>query len=125
VGRYPDGTNNVYVMNIPTIAKTNLTTSYQVDVEQPSTNGVHDLLAENVGGLSARYAAGKLVVRSQASEQVSVSIYNLAGQPVDRVGATLRGGYAEVAMGQLPSGVYIARITDASGHQASCKFVKK
>ena len=125
VGRYPDGTSNVYVMNIPTIAKTNLTTSYQVDVEQPSTNGVHDLLAENVGGLSARYAAGKLVVRSQASEQVSVSIYNLAGQPVDRVGATLRGGYAEVAMGQLPSGVYIARITDAQGHRTSCKFVKK
>ena len=124
-GRYPDGSNDVYVMNIPTIAKANLTTSYQVDVEQPSTNGVHDLMAENVGGLSARYAAGKLVIRSQVSEQVSVNIYNLAGQPVGRMGAMLRGGYAEVAMGQLPTGCYIARVIDAASRQVSCKFVKK
>ncbi len=125
VGRYPDGNRNVYVMNYPTIAKANITTSYQVDVEQPATNGVHDLLAANVGGLSACYAAGKLAVRSQATGQVSVSIYNLAGQPVDRMSAVLRGGYAEVAVGQLPSGCYIARVTDASGRHASCKFVKK
>ena len=124
-GRYPDGTNNVYVMNVPTIAKTNLTTSYQVDVEQPGTNGVLEILAKNMGDLSARYAAGKLAIRSQSEEQVSVRIFNLAGQPVGQMAATLRGGYAEVAVGQLPAGCYIARVSGAHGHHATCKFVKK
>ena len=35
VGRFPDGSNNVYVMNIPTIAKANITSSYVSAVEQP------------------------------------------------------------------------------------------
>ena len=35
VGRFPDGSNNVYVMNYPTIAKANITSSYVTDVEQP------------------------------------------------------------------------------------------
>ena len=30
VGRYPDGSNTVQVMNIPTIEKTNITSSYAV-----------------------------------------------------------------------------------------------
>lgn len=33
VGRYPDGSNNVYVMNVPTIAKSNTISSYAVDVQ--------------------------------------------------------------------------------------------
>ena len=35
VGRFPDGSNNVYVMNIPTIAKANITSSYVTETEQP------------------------------------------------------------------------------------------
>ena len=30
VGRYPDGSNNIYVMNVPTIAKANLASSYLI-----------------------------------------------------------------------------------------------
>ena len=62
VGRYPDGHNDVFVMNIPTIAKSNITSSYVVAVEQldPTTNIVADKLM------------GK----------THTTIYNLAGQPV-------------------------------------------
>ena len=35
VGRFPDGSNNVCVMNIPTIAKTNTTSSYATETDQP------------------------------------------------------------------------------------------
>ena len=35
VGRYPDGGSQVYVMNVPTIAKANVRSSYVVSVEQP------------------------------------------------------------------------------------------
>jgi hypothetical protein len=53
VGRYPDGSNHVYVMNVPTIAKTNVFSSYVIDVEQPYTDapeatGVRDIMAQDV-----------------------------------------------------------------------------
>jgi hypothetical protein len=45
VGRYPDGSNNVYVMNVPTIAKTNVFSSYAVDVQEIIT-GISETMAK-------------------------------------------------------------------------------
>jgi hypothetical protein len=46
VGRYPDGSNQVYVMNVPTIAKANMFSSYVINVEQPVIiNGISDMMA--------------------------------------------------------------------------------
>jgi hypothetical protein len=90
VGRYPDGNNEVYVMNIPTIAKSNITSSYVKAVEQP------EQLTNNV--------AEQLVGKTQ------VTIYNLAGQPVDD---------------PRPGSCYIARVTDSMGHTKTYKFIKK
>lgn len=46
VGRYPDGSNQVYVMNVPTIAKANMFSSYVINVEQPVIiNGISDMIA--------------------------------------------------------------------------------
>lgn len=43
VGRYPDGCNNVITMNVPTIAKANITGSYATVVSQPViVNGIVD-----------------------------------------------------------------------------------
>jgi len=52
VGRYPDGSNNVYVMNIPTIARANITSSYVIDVEQPYSDitGIRETMAQNGDG---------------------------------------------------------------------------
>ena len=61
VGRYPDGSNQVYVMNIPTIAKTNIYSSYAIDVEQSGTVGIRDMMAQ---------------------QDASGRIYNLKGQVV-------------------------------------------
>ena len=63
VGRYPDGSNDVYVMNIPTIEKANIFSSYVVSVEQPEIiTGVREVMAQEEG---------------------SGRIYNLKGQAVD------------------------------------------
>ena len=64
VGRYPDGTNNVYVMNIPTIAKTNMATSYLTAVEQPEVPTAID------------------EVNMAAITRQQVLFFNLSGQPV-------------------------------------------
>ncbi len=45
VGRYPDGSNQVYVMNVPTIEKANIFSSYAVNVEQPLVTDISDMMA--------------------------------------------------------------------------------
>ena len=63
VGRYPDGAAEVYVMNIPTIEKANIKTSYLASVEQPNTTAIQG-------------------VRTNATN-TSNGTYNLSGQRVD------------------------------------------
>ena len=64
VGRFPDGSNDIYVMNRPTIAQTNIATSYLVPVEQPDLTGI------DIAQLSA------------LTSHFSPQIFTLAGQPV-------------------------------------------
>ena len=68
VGRYPDGANDVFVMNIPTIEKPNIKTSYLVSVKQPAPTTIQGVRINPVNTTDA--------------------IYNLSGQRVDK---TYRG----------------------------------
>ena len=124
VGRYPDGAADVFVMNIPTIAKANITSSYVTSVEQTLAVGIRDILADATEALSVRYASDCLVI-SSTQDDLQVRIVNLAGQSVATLPAHLNGGHAEVSVAQLPAGVYIATATDRQGHKATCKFVKR
>jgi hypothetical protein len=125
VGRYPDGASDVFVMNIPTIAKTNVMSSYLTAVQQPVITGIRDLTADVAEELSIRYAEGRLAIRSTSAERPQVRIANLAGQSVVMLQPQLNGGYTEVNIEQLPAGVYVAVITDQQGHKATCKFIKR
>jgi hypothetical protein len=60
IGRYPDGSNNVITMNVPTIAKANIIGSYATAVGQPDAVGISDITAQ----------------------QTLQQIYNLKGQAV-------------------------------------------
>ena len=62
VGRYPDGGSDIFVMNVPTIAQSNISTSYLVPVEQGDVTGI------DIAQISASGS--------------QISLYNLAGQPV-------------------------------------------
>ena len=76
VGRYPDGAADVFVMNIPTIAKANITSSYVIQVEQPYATAIQ--------GVKTDFAKTK----------TNNAIYNLAGQRVDETyrGIVIRNG---------------------------------
>ena len=68
-GRYPDGSNKVYTMNVPTIAMTNLFGSYATEINQPgATNGITN---QEIGD------------SRQETEGRSQQIYNLNGQVVN------------------------------------------
>ena len=74
VGRYPDGAAEVYVMNIPTIEKANIKTSYLVAVEQPTPTAIQG-------------------VRITPNDTNS-GTYNLSGQRVDETykGIVIKNG---------------------------------
>ena len=125
VGRYPDGFPEVFVMNIPTIAKPNITSSYVSLVEQTNEAGIHDIMADATDPISIRYTEGALAIRSTSTERLQVRIVSPSGQTVSSIQAQLSGGYAEVSVEQLPAGIYIATVTDHQGHKATCKFIKR
>ena len=120
VGRYPDGMNDVVAMNVPTIAKSNIISSYAQTVEQSSTgiDGMND-----VADLQLKYVVGRLVLRGKSDTRLKVEIVNLAGQQIESLHVTLNGGVAEVSLGQLAGGAYIASVTDEKGHKKACKFI--
>ncbi len=122
-GRYPDGTDNVITMNVPTIAHANITSSYAVSIEQPATDGISDLALSPA--FSIQYAAGRIIVSGAADGAVRVSIVSLAGQQRAGLSANATGGRAIVSTGQLTAGAYAAVVTDARGHRAVSKFVKE
>ncbi len=74
VGRYPDGAAEVFMMNIPTIEKANIKTSYLVAVEQPNATAIQGVRTTPVNTDNATY--------------------NLAGQRVDETykGIVIRNG---------------------------------
>ena len=74
VGRYPDGANDVFVMNIPTIEKPNIKTSYLVSVKQPAPTTIQGVRINPVNSTDA--------------------IFNLSGQRVDKTyrGIVIRNG---------------------------------
>ena len=123
VGRYPDGAPDVFVMNIPTIAQANITSSYLAAVEQPEQTGIRQLMADTADNASISYRVGSLMIHSAMDTDLQLKVVNLAGQTLMAVPVQLNGGYAEVSIGQLPAGVYIASINDGHGQKASCKFV--
>ena len=123
VGRYPDGAPDVFVMNIPTIAKANITSSYVTEVAQPQETGIRNLMANTIGNLSLIYRESSLIVSNTSADDLQLKVVNLAGQTFMNVPVQLNSGYVAVSVGQLPVGVYIASVTDKHGQKASCKFV--
>jgi len=123
VGRYPDGASDVFVMNIPTIAKANITSSYLTAVSQPKETGIRDIMADAAEDVSINYHLGSLIISSTHADDLQLKVVNLAGQTFMNALVQLSGGYAEISIGQLPAGVYIANVTDKHGQKAACKFV--
>ena len=124
VGRYPDGTAEVYVMNVPSIERNNLTSSYVALVEQQGTSGIDDVTADQPHELSMRYLLGRLIIRSKVDGPLSIRITDLAGQSMTTLHTVIEDGYSEFSVGQLPVGIYLANVTDKAGNRVTIKFIK-
>ena len=119
--RYPDGTDNVYLTNIPTIEKKNIWTSYLVNVEQSPTGITSRFVSDN-NGLKIFYSSRCITVMSEDKGDVRIDIYTATGQKVETIMATAVDGKTEKSVALLPEGIYVARATDGDGKSAACKF---
>lgn len=109
---------------MPTIAKSNLYSSYFANVEQVHDGISQPRLVSNNNGLKIRYAAGKVVVRSEQRGPGVVAIYTPAGQQIMTQAITISTDRTEVDVTALPAGTYVARATDSEGNHAATKFIK-
>ena len=121
--RFPDGSDNVYTMNVPTIERKNLLSSYAVAVEQTAADGIRELSTANSQQLTIRYVAGRLVIDGRG-DGLRLSVANLAGQELYGTGLS-SAQTATVSLPHLTNGVYVATVTDRNGATATCKFVKR
>ena len=124
VGRYPDGANDVYAMNVATIGARNLMTYYVTKVDQQNIDvAVRPIASAN--GLRLCYASRQLLVKSEGSQQVGISIYRTDGTLVEQAEVSVNSGSARLNVETLAPGFYVARATDSNGTSVSCKFIQK
>lgn len=125
-GRYPDGANDTYVMNTPTIAKANVLSSYDTlyIAPQPEPDAIRSYTKE--GGMTIAYVDGVINVKSEDSPIQHVNIYTTSGM---RMAATAnrRNGeqFVSVYVATLPKGIYIVSATTESGDECHIKFIIK
>ena len=121
VARYPDGSEAVYVSNVPTIGRRNVRTSYLVAAEQQPSGIVSAELAS--AGLRLTYVLDRLVVTAQKGGEGRIMVSSTAGQPlVDRF-VCFADGRTEVLLSPLQPGCYVATLVTNDGRRASCKLL--
>ena len=128
-GRYPDGGTQTYLMHLPTIEKSNTIDTYASVWEYvPEGNPGTSIrsLASRSAGMSIAYASDQLLIKSEDSQDVAVSVYTPSGALVMRQSIELiETTHGRVSVASLPAGIYVARATDADDNECAVKFVKK
>ena len=123
VGRYPDGATSIYLMNIPTIEKTNIYTSYLTELTDDSTP-IEKTSVDNVeNAVKINYAGGNLYIASDIARQASLTIYTVSGQVITNKQLSLYAGGNKEPVSYLPKGCYVARVAYDGGRTATCKFI--
>lgn len=124
-GRFPDGAGQVFTMNVPTIGKANIMTSYMTEVPQKDVviDKVSTLIA-TTGNFRIRYGAQQLIVKGENSGGVQADIYTTDGRLISHADLMMTNGKCTFDITHLPAGFYVARATNEQGERVSCKFMK-
>lgn len=126
VGRYPDGSNNVYLMTQTTINATNIYNSQSqewefVPSEEPET-AIDNMMASS-DGMHLRFVGNDLILTGCTASHATVRLYSLAGASVATRVVNVNGD-TRISISTLSAGTYVARVTDANGNEVAVKFKK-
>ncbi len=123
-GRYPDGANRAYLMNVPTIGKANRLSTYDVlcmDKESQTPTGITEVVQE--GDMTMAYVDGVVNIRNEKSAIRSVEIYNMAGMKCETsVMARQDNHFVTVKVAHLAKGIYVVRAVADDGQKRSLKL---
>lgn len=127
-GRYPDGANDVYAMNTPTIAKTNRIGSYDTlyvkPVEQTDPDAIQSYTKE--GGITIAYVNGAVNIKSEDSSIRTADIYSMAGMKMATTSFANTGNkFMSINVATLPKGIYLVSATTEDGDECHIKFIIK
>ena len=124
VGLYPDGGNDVYVMNLPTIGASNRISSYaEFLVESELPSGIEQIRKPEGTNLYATYRNGQLTIMGEESARVAFSLYAATGQNVLTTSTVLIGGQATLPVSGISSGIYIIHLHDNHGNVFKQKVI--
>ena len=128
-GRYPDGANDVYVMNIPTIAKANKIGTYDTLYVKPidptpDPDAIKSYTKE--GGITIAYVNGVVNIKSEDSAIRTADVYSMAGMKMEASSFTHAGNkFVTIHVADLPRGIYIVKATTEEGDECRIKFIIK
>ena len=121
VGRFPDGSDEIYVMSRPSINGSNYMTSnteylrtdpFVTGIKQPSRSG----------GLGLFIAPDGLHIKSEDDAKVHLIVCTLGGQEVMSQDVIMEDGHAVIPVGPLAKDTYVAKLSDSVGNSCAIKF---
>ena len=128
-GRYPDGGNNTYVMNTPTIGKANLLNSIDTlyvdpNKDKPEPDAIPSYTKE--GGITIAYVGNTVNIKSEDEPISHIALYNTSGMKVNATPIMRTGQqFASIPVATLPRGIYIVTASTISGDEYRIKFIIK
>ena len=130
-GRYPDGSDSLYIMNRPTLLASNFFSPYSISIYNPDITGLEEIGTEtglNETGITFYYnvPSAELIVEMQQeySQDQLLILYNLPGQPVGKYRIPAYRNSYTFSLDDLPTGYYIAVFEDTDGHKTTFKFIR-
>ncbi len=122
VGRYPNGSDKVYLMARPSICKSNIHSSYLIEMEQDEYSSITDAQLTSNGSMRMNYFDGQLHIYNDESNLIELTIYDITGSMVLKSNLYLVEGHTSFAISPLSSGIYIVHLKDGEGNSCSLKF---
>lgn len=124
VGRYPDGTNNVFVMSTPTIEKKNIYSSYFVPVKDGQLDPSIIESVRKTAPLEIAYSNGALRISATTALDATISIFSIDGRKMMTANESLVQGTNTVSVNTLAPGIYLAVLKTSNHENAMVKFEK-
>jgi len=121
VARFPDGADDTNVTNVPTIAAPNRRSSYLTPVNQ-QTVGLGDATEALVADLSLQRVGRDLIATSTTASSARLEIFAADGRCVHQTSLRFSGANAIAPCPQLAPGIYVVRIVDDQGRNATLKM---
>ena len=122
VGLYPDGSNDVYIMSTPTIAKANIINSYAAWLEQPDTDTYIESTFADEEHMLLTYRDHTLYIYSSASTWGNVTIYTTTGRVHTRATVRFTNEQTTINLASLNAGIYIVSVTNSEGETQTMKL---